>query len=56
MMFEMSCPLMSMSALQMAYDSGLSSCPYITSRASGLSDAKCSSATLSIPPVPAVGS
>ena len=45
-----------MSALQMACDSGFSSWPNRVSRALGLNSCRCSPATLSMPPVPAVGS
>ena len=53
-MFPASCPLAIMSDLQIAYDWSLISCPYSRSRASGLRSSSRSSATDSIPPVPAV--
>ena len=55
-MLPTSCPLMSMSALQIAKDSGFSSCPYIVRRAFGFMAVRCSSAIESMPPVPAAGS
>ena len=55
-MLVMSCPRISMSALQMAYDSALSSWPNSVRRALGFSSDRYSAATDSMPPVPAVGS
>src|SRR5699024_10988810 len=49
-------PFTTMSALQMAYDDGLSSWPSRFTDASGLMAFILSSATESMPPVPAVGS
>ncbi len=45
-----------MSALQIAYDCGLISCPASVRVADGFALRMWSSATESIPPVPAVGS
>jgi hypothetical protein len=42
-------PLMSMSALQMANDSGFASCPYMVKRALGFMAVRCSSAIESMP-------
>ena len=55
-MLPASWPLASMSDLQIAYDWSLISWPYRRSVASGFCASRRSSATASMPPVPAVGS